>query len=58
MEVDQIINSDCLVWLKEMDDNWIDLIVTSPPYAGKRGKDKIGPGRNPKSVSTYNRRGK
>ena len=39
MKVDQIINADCLVRLKKMDDNCIDLIVTSPPYAGKRGDD-------------------
>ena len=39
MKVDQIINADCLVRLKKMDDDCIDLIVTSPPYAGKRGGD-------------------
>ena len=39
MRVDQIINADCLVRLKKMDDDCIDLIVTSPPYAGKRGDD-------------------
>ena len=32
MELNKIINEDCLVTLKEMDDNFIDLIVTSPPY--------------------------
>ena len=37
MRVDQIINADCLVRLKTMDNDCIDLIVTSPPYAGKRG---------------------
>ena len=37
MKTDQIINADCLVRLKKMDDDCIDLIVTSPPYAGKRG---------------------
>ena len=52
MRVDQIINADCLVRLKTMDDDCIDLIVTSPPYAGKRGKEKIGPGRNPKKRYT------
>jgi DNA modification methylase len=39
MRVDQIINADCLVRLKKMDGDCIDLIVTSPPYAGKRGDD-------------------
>ena len=32
METDIIYNEDCLVTLSKMDDNSIDLIVTSPPY--------------------------
>jgi len=39
MKVDQIINADCLDELKKFDDETIDLIVTSPPYAGKRKDD-------------------
>jgi len=39
MEVDQIINADCLDELKKIKDEKIDLVVTSPPYAGKRGDD-------------------
>ena len=39
MKQDQIINADCLDELKKFKDNTIDLIVTSPPYAGKRGDD-------------------
>jgi len=39
MKVDQIINADCLDELKKFDNETIDLIVTSPPYAGKRGDD-------------------
>lgn len=39
MKVDQIINADCLDELKKFKDNTIDLVVTSPPYAGKRGDD-------------------
>lgn len=32
----QIINNDCLVAMKQMDDNTIDLTVTSPPYDNLR----------------------
>jgi DNA modification methylase len=31
-----IILGDCLDKLKEIDDNSIDLIITSPPYANQR----------------------
>lgn len=38
-----IINNDCLKWLKEQEDNSIDLIITSPPYNlhGKGGEFQI-----------------
>jgi len=39
MKRDQIINADCLDELKKIKDAKIDLVVTSPPYAGKRGDD-------------------
>ena len=39
MKRDQIINADCLDELKKFEDDTIDLIVTSPPYAGKRKDD-------------------
>ena len=32
IELDKIYNEDCLETLKKMDDNSIDLIITSPPY--------------------------
>lgn len=32
MEIDKIYNEDCLETLSKMEDNSIDLIVTSPPY--------------------------
>lgn len=32
METDKIYNEDCLETLAKMEDNSIDLIVTSPPY--------------------------
>lgn len=32
METNIIYNEDCLETLSRMDDNSIDLIVTSPPY--------------------------
>jgi len=39
MKRDQIINADCLDELKKFKKETIDLVVTSPPYAGKRGDD-------------------
>ncbi|WP_199851422.1 site-specific DNA-methyltransferase [Parabacteroides pacaensis] len=36
MKINQIINKDALVGLKELPDNCIDCCVTSPPYYGLR----------------------
>ena len=36
MEINKIYNEDCLETMKRMEDNSIDLIVTSPPYADRR----------------------
>ena len=49
MKRDQIINADCLVELKNFPPNFIDLVVTSPPYAGKRKDDY-----DTKSIKEYN----
>ena len=41
MEIDKIYKEDCLETLAKMEDNSIDLIVTSPPYnKGLYWKDK------------------
>lgn len=32
----EILHGDCLEQLKQMPDNYVDLIVTSPPYADQR----------------------
>ena len=32
MELNKIYNEDCLLGLKKIDDNSVDLILTSPPY--------------------------
>ena len=37
MKTDEIYHNDCLNQISKFPDNCIDLIVTSPPYAGKRG---------------------
>jgi len=37
MKIDEIYHNDCLDQIKKFPNNCIDLIVTSPPYAGKRG---------------------
>ncbi len=36
MEKDKIYNEDCLETMKRMDDESIDFIITSPPYADRR----------------------
>ena len=48
MELNIIYNEDCLETLAKMEDNSIDLIITSPPYnknfyapSGKGGGDKV-----------------
>ena len=32
LELNKIYNEDCLVTLSKMEDNSVDLVVTSPPY--------------------------
>jgi DNA modification methylase len=41
--INQIFNEDCLETMKRMPDNYIDLILTSPPYDNMR---KYGGGKN------------
>lgn len=36
VELNKIYNADCLTFLKQMSDNFIDCCVTSPPYYGLR----------------------
>ena len=36
MEVNKIYNENCLDTMARMKDNFIDLVVTSPPYDGLR----------------------
>ncbi len=42
MKLNQIYHNDCLTMLKQLNDNSVDLIVTSPPYADKRKKTYDG----------------
>ena len=42
LEVDRIIQGDCLEVIKKFPDNCINLIVTSPPYADNRKKSYQG----------------
>lgn len=32
MEIDRVVNRDCLEGMREMEENSVDLVVTSPPY--------------------------
>ena len=46
MEINKIYNEDCLVGLKKIPDNSIDLVLIDPPYdiyvaGGKKGKNRI-----------------
>ena len=41
MKTDKIYHNDCLDQIKKFPNNCIDLIVTSPPYAGKRGTKQV-----------------
>jgi len=45
LPLNQIINGDCLEFMKTLPDNCIDLVVTDPPYG-----DNIGYGRNDKEI--------
>jgi DNA modification methylase len=36
MQINKIYTGDCLEWLRQMPDNFIDCCVTSPPYYGLR----------------------
>ena len=36
MDINKILNEDCLTGLKKLPDNCIDCCVTSPPYYGLR----------------------
>ena len=32
IEINKIYNDDCLITMKRMSDNFVDIVVTSPPY--------------------------
>ena len=36
MNLDTILNQDCLEYMKTLPDSCIDLVLTSPPYAMQR----------------------
>jgi len=36
LELNKIYNEDCLEGMKQIDDNSVDLVITSPPYADRR----------------------
>src|SRR4051812_16440385 len=42
MQVNKIYTGDCLEWLRQMPDNFIDCCVTSPPYYGLRNYNVAG----------------
>jgi len=52
MEINKIYNEDCLKTMSKMPDNFVDLIITSPPY--NVGKSRINGGFHKKSYDKYN----
>jgi DNA modification methylase len=40
--LNRVHHTDCLTGLRQLPDNCVDIIVTSPPYWGQRGDDGIG----------------
>jgi len=51
LEINQIYCGDCLDLMKEMDDNSVDLVFTSPPY--NIGKNRINGGFRKKQYNNY-----
>ena len=45
MEVNKVYNDDCFKLIKQMPDNFLDLVIVDPPYG-----DGIGYGRNGKEI--------
>lgn len=39
MEIDKIYNMDCLEGMKQLEDNSVDMVLTSPPYDNLRTYD-------------------
>jgi site-specific DNA-methyltransferase (adenine-specific) len=50
----KIVKNDCLKFLKGLEDNSVDLLVTDPAYSGMNNKLKLGHGR---IVGKYNDKG-
>lgn len=48
MELNKIYNQDCLTTMKSMEDNFVDIVVTSPPYNIGKGRRN---GNDSKSLS-------
>ncbi len=46
--LDRVHNADCLIGLKQIPSNSLDVVVTSPPYWGQRGNDGLGSEADPR----------
>lgn len=53
LELNKIYNMDCIDGLKQLDDNCIDLVVTSPPYNVDLGNNKYN--KNPYNLYNDNK---
>ena len=51
-ELRRVHNADCAAALREMPDDCLDVIVTSPPYWGQRGSQGIGSEEDPREYVT------
>ncbi len=47
-QLDRIHQADCLGGLKQLPDDCLDVVVTSPPYWGQRGADGLGSEPDPR----------
>lgn len=48
LQINRIYNLDCLLGLKQLPDDFVDIAITSPPYWGQRGDLGIGSEDDPR----------
>jgi len=51
MEINKIYHEDCMFTMSKMDDNFVDIVVTSPPY--NIGKNRLNGGTDNLTIGSY-----
>ena len=51
-ELNSVHNADCMVGLREIPDDSVDVAITSPPYWGQRGDHGVGTTSDPRTYVT------